>query len=281
MVCPDIIKFDLDCGVRREKEENPQFLKPAMIELSSCTCFRLRIDLDPTQFILEHVRAPAYTDFILYTRDCPELMAASTPLVMSTLDAALGHSSNRWIEISESTLLFCSLGTSSFKFWLSQAISPSSSLEWLLDHCPQQSGSSPTSFVIASSTEDPFPQIHHILDMLSSSITYLKVCINALPNHVIQFLAQPRQIDGILQWPLPKLRSLSFKRCPRFDLWILVQMVESRLGHDVADESPQLQDQSRLPTTLFELELPRAMQHDPTSLAMIRLKELVRIVSIA
>ncbi|KAG9023192.1 hypothetical protein FRB95_013418, partial [Tulasnella sp. JGI-2019a] len=214
MACPNICKFDLGFGGRGEKEgENPQVLEPTTIELSSCTCFHLQIDIDATQFILEHVHAPACTDFSLVTCDSPNLMAAKTPLVMSTLNAALGHNSSRWIEISESTLQFHSQGASSFEIWLSQAISPSSSLEWLLDHCPQQSRNVPTKLNIAAYDDDPFPRIRHTLDMLSSSTTELQLSTGASPSRVIQFLADPHQVDGTLQWPLPNLESLSLRDC--------------------------------------------------------------------
>ncbi|KAG9022706.1 hypothetical protein FRB95_014289 [Tulasnella sp. JGI-2019a] len=291
MVSPDLVNLDLDCGPRREKgrreekkkKEDTQILESTMIELSSCTIFRLFIDFDATQFILEHVRAPVCTYFSLnVSMDSSQLVVVKTPLVMSTLDTALGHDSRRSIEISASLLRFNSNGPTNFYVRLSGDNSPSSSLAWLLDHGHQQSYNPPTSIEIVSGSDDPFPLIRHLLVMLSPSITSLELNIDVSPNRAIQFLTHPRWMDGVLQWPFPSLETLSFKHCPKFDLRILVQMVESRLGRSVLHESSQLQDLGKLPTKLLELLLLRAMAHSGSlGPAVTRLNELVRSVRMA
>ncbi|KAG9014645.1 hypothetical protein FRB94_011823 [Tulasnella sp. JGI-2019a] len=277
MVCPNLVKLDLHCGRRKVREkEDRHVLETTMIELLSCISFHLFIDPDVTRFILEHVRAPACTDFRLVIMNSPENTVVGSPLVMSTLDAIGGHFPDLDIEISESSLWFRSQDAAFFYVNIPEDRSPLSTLAWLLHHSHQQPRSLPTSLVITANGEGPF--VEQALNMLSSSITSLKLNISTLPHFAIHFLTHPHQMDGALDWPLPSLQRLSFKHCRAFDLWILVQMVESRLGCSVPDESPQLRDPSKLPVELLELQLSRQVEWDPTSPAVKRLEELVRSV---
>ncbi|KAG8998367.1 hypothetical protein FRB94_009873 [Tulasnella sp. JGI-2019a] len=274
MACPDLTELHLRCNEDEDEDGGLQLLDATLVDLSSCTSLQLFVDSGAARFVLKQVRAPICTNFVLHTKCSSEIMGARAPLIVSSLLAALDHSSRLSVRISASDLLFHTEDPHSFHVYPFHIQSPSASLAWLLDHIQPQLPKLPITF----DNRVPLPLIQHTLEIMSSTITVLELNYWKSLDRAIQLLAHPRQIDGALQWPLPGLQELILTDCLEFDPWVLVRLVERRLGIPAPSLSPGQQEPITLPAELLRLHLPRWMSRAPISPTIARLRELVNRV---
>ncbi|KAG8976389.1 hypothetical protein FRB94_001919 [Tulasnella sp. JGI-2019a] len=129
-------------------------------------------------------------------------------------------------------------------------------LSWLLDNLHTPSFSLPVSLTIGEPDSSAL-----IIERLSSTITYLELCLSgASAKTIVSYLAEPFNavIDGMatLRWPLPNLTNISFQRCNDIEPEVILGCIQRRAGRGLSSEGRR-EHREELPAKLTRLRLPR------------------------